>query len=318
MSLISKLTPINLLEEKEKFFADESYNPQFIYGEEINPMSLTKYGIPNPKYLDLAHGILNQAYHHQNETALRQKEGPIATQSQVNLQVKKFLQMHQIENKFKIIWSHSFVARTTINPNIIKLRLPCDFRQNEILSMLYHEIGTHALRRINYEQQPWYKKKKKHNFHEYLKTEEGLANLNSMLPKNFQLIYFNALHYLAVDYAQSHSFSQLWQFLKPFIDDPERRWIMTFRKKRGLRDTSQPGGFTKDLLYFEGAVDVWHYLKQNNFDITNLYFGKMALEDVERAIKMNPNFEPLLPSFFVVNKMKYAEKIAQIGQINHL
>ena len=36
MSFVSDLIPTNLNEEKEKFFADNTYNPQFMYKTEIS------------------------------------------------------------------------------------------------------------------------------------------------------------------------------------------------------------------------------------------------------------------------------------------
>lgn len=316
MSLIKNLTPINLMEEKGKFFADENYNPQFIYEKITSDKTLYKHGYPQTKYLDLAQTILEKTYYKHNEAELDKLKGIPISQRGVTQKTYDFLDIHQLKNRFKIVWSNSFVARATITADTIKLRLPADFRQQDLLSMLYHEIGTHALRRVNYEQQPWYKKKKEYGFKDYLKTEEGLAGLHSLLPLDFQYAYYPALNYVSVAYAQEHSFAELWNFHKKYIDNPERRWERTFRRKRGLKDTSQPGGFTKDLVYFEGMVEVWNYLRQNNFDLTQLYFGKMDLADVDKAVRMNPGFEPLLPSFFVVDKEKYAQKLEKIGQVN--
>ncbi len=316
MSLIQKITPINLLEEKEKFFADENYNPQFKYAQEFDQEILYKHGQPQNKYLELAKTILEKIYYQYNEPELDQLKGNLVNQNKVTKKTTDFLKIHHLEKRFKIIWSNSFVSRATITTDTIKLKLPVDFREKDLLSMLYHEIGTHALRRINYERQPWFKKKKKYEFKNYLKTEEGLAGLHSLLPLNFQGAYYPALNYVSVAYAQKHSFSQTWKFFKKYIDHPERRWGRTLRRKRGLKDTSQPGGFTKDLVYLEGMIEVWNYLNKNNFDITQLYFGKMSWENIDLAIKMNPNFKPLLPSFFIVNKDEYATKIHKIGQIN--
>ena len=318
MSLIKKLTPINLLEEKEKFFANENYNPQFTYEKNVNNEILNKYSQLNSQTADLAQTIIDQAYYQKTETELRKLRGVKVNQKQIEDKIVKFLDMHGLRERFKIIWSNSFVARATITPDTVKLRLPADFHKLDLLSMLYHEIGTHALRRINYEQQPWFKKKKEHGFKNYLKTEEGLAALHSLLPLEFQLAYMPALNYIAVKYAKKHSFAELWNFLIPYIDDPNRRFIFAFRKKRGLTDTSKPGGFTKDLVYFAGLIKVWRYLKQNSFDPTNLYFGKMALENVDEAVKMNPDFEPLLPSFFTTNRVRYEKKLAEIGKVNYL
>jgi hypothetical protein len=318
MNILKKLTPINLLEEKRKFFADEKYNPQFRYEKNVTDEILNKHGQPNSQTADLAQTIIDQAYYQKTETELRKLRGLQVNQQDVKNKIIEFLDMHGLKERFKLVWSNSFVARATITNNTIKLRLPVEFRQLDLLSMIYHEIGTHALRRINYEQQPWFQKKKKYEFKNYLQTEEGLAALHSLLPQNFQLAYQPALNYMAVKYAQKHSFAELWQFLTPYIDNLNRRWIFTFRKKRGLTNTSQPGGFTKDLLYFEGMVEVWQYLKKHNFDITNLYFGKMALEDIDKAVEINPNFKPLLPSFYVTDPAGYKQKMINVGKTNLL
>ena len=318
MSLISKLTPVNLQEEKKKFFADENYNPQFEYGEEIIDENLYKYGQPKSKILDIAQTIVNKAYANRSETELRELRGKKVSKHQVEEKINKFLEIHNLQDRFKLIWSSSFVARTAITSDTIKLRLPVEFNQLDLLSMIYHEIGTHALRRINYEKQPWFKKKNKYGFKDYLQTEEGIAILHSLLPQKFQLAYQAALNYLTVQYAQQHSFVKTWNYLAPYIDNPNRRFVFTFRKKRGLKDTSQAGGFTKDLVYLAGMIEVWSYLKNNNFDLTKLYFGKMSLEDVNKAVSMNPDFKPLLPSFYTLNKSEYVSKIKNIGKINFL
>jgi len=318
MSLISKLTPINLLEEKAKFLANPSYNPQFIYEEPVDVKTLIKYGLPQQKYIDLAQEILDRAYYGRNEQDLLMMEGPILTQTEVTGKTEKFLKLHRLEKRYKVIWSSSFVSRTTIDSSTIKYRIPSQFRKNELLGTLYHEIGTHALRRINYEQQPWFKKKKELGFADYLKTEEGLAALHSLMPSVNKYAYEMASRYLAVAYAQQHTFSELWKYIGKYIQDEETRWMVALRQKRGIEDTSQPGGFTKDLVYFEGIVEVWKWLKAHQFDPTSLYLGKIALVDVTKAMEFSQNFKPSLPSFFSINPEKYAQALIEIGNINVL
>lgn len=317
MSLLTRLIPSNLLEEKAKFMADQTYNPQFKYESSFTEDELYKYGQPQPKYLELAEEILAKAYHNQTETDLLRSEGPLLSQSEVTHKTALFLQMHGIKNRFTISWSASYVSRATINKDTLKLRTTAEFRREGLLGMLYHEIGTHALRRLNYEQQPWYLQKKKYGFQEYLYTEEGLASLHSLLPHTNKSAYSTAIRYAAVNYAQQHSFSQLWSFLSKYLDDPETRWMVTMRQKRGLTDTSQPGGFTKDLVYFEGMVDTWKWLKAHNFDPTLLYMGKIAAADAQRAQQLNPNFQPLLPSFFVLDPSKYHAALVKIEEENN-
>lgn len=317
MGLLSKLIPTNVLEEKQHFFDDQHYNPQFVYEEPVTLQKLQEYGVPRQPYLQLAERIVKEAYFGRNEQDLWMMEGSEISQADVEKKIRAFLAMHGLEKRFQLIWSSTFITRAAITTDTIKLRLPCTFRKEGLISVIYHEIGTHALRRINYEQQPWYKKKKTFGFGEYLYTEEGLASLHSLLPRSFKSAFNSALRYLCVAWAQEHSFSELWQLLTPYVQDPNRRWDIVIRQKRGMSDTSQPGGFTKDLCYFQGMVDVWRWLSEREFDVTPLYYGKLALEDVERAQELNPEFEPQLPSFFTLSHHKYAKQLQQIGEINH-
>jgi len=316
MSLLSDLIPVNLNEEKEKFFNDNSYNPQFIYEKEISQERLIEHGLPNQKYSELSNYILEKTFFGRNEDDLSMMEGPIIIQSYVDKAVKTFLHMHQLQKKYNVIWSSSFLSRASVNRDTLKLRLPADFRKEGLIGMMYHEIGTHALRNINYEQQPWYKHKKKFGFSNYLKTEEGLASLHSLLAHTHKSAFNSAVRYSAVIYSQKTSFAETWRMLGKYVQDPERRWMITIKQKRGLTDTSKPGGFTKDFVYFEGMIEIWLWLKKNNFDITNLYFGKLAKEDAKLATDLNPNFVPKLPSFFSLDKNKYANEMNKIGEFN--
>lgn len=316
MSLLTRMTPQNLAEEKQKFFENPKYNPQFIYEETFTPEILEQHGLPQTQYVTIAQEILDRTYYHRNEHDLFMMEGRSLSQDEVTRKIHTFLKMHKLEQRYEIVWSSSFVSRATIDSSTLKLRLPVDFRKEGLLGMLYHEIGTHALRRINYEQQPWYKKKKKYGFSSYLRTEEGLASLHALLPHTSKSAFISAIRYLAVTQAQKVGFAELWKYLGKYIQDPERRWIVTFRQKRGLTDTSLPGGFTKDLVYFEGIVDVWNWLKKNSFDPTYLYYGKLAMSDVDNARQLNPHFKPALPSFFTIDPAAYASNMSTIGEAN--
>jgi hypothetical protein len=318
MSFLNSIIPINLNEEKEKFFIDNTYNPQFKYKNKIDRKKLYQYKKPTKKYLDIAEKIIDKAYFGRNEHDLTMMEGAVVSQKNVENTIHTFLEMHGIKNRFNIVWSSSFIARTTINVDTIKLRLPANFRKEGLLGMLYHEIGTHALRRINYEQQPWFKKKNKYGFNDYLKTEEGLATLHTLIPHTYKSAFSSALRYKVVSIAQENSFVETWNKLNKYAQDTEKRWLLTFRQKRGLEDTSKPGGYSKDLVYFEGLVDVYRWLEKNNYDITSLYFGKSALSDAEKSLEMNPEFVPELPSFFSLNKEKYKQEIKKIGEYNEL
>ncbi len=318
MSWLSTLTPINLLEEKSKFIADQSYNPQFIYEDEIPQEQLLEYGLPSEPYISLAQEILDKTYHNRNYLDLVHMEGKVIDHDEVEKRIRTFLEMHGLKKRYEIIWSSTFVSRATIDGSTIRLRTNSEFRQENLIGMIYHEIGTHAIRRENYEKQPWFKKRKKFGLiHQYLPTEEGLASLHVLLPKSFTLMYTSAMRYLTNNYAQTHSFAETWQFLSKYMqNDFETQWMICFRQKRGIKDTSQGGGYTKDLVYFEGAVKVWKWLAKNNFDPTALYYGKISHEDAELAVELSPGFEPLLPSFYTLDQKSYRKKIEEIGTTN--
>lgn len=320
MLTLAKLVPINLESEKQRFFAEGgNYNPQFEYEENFHPDELLVHGLPEKELSVLADKIVHEGVGEQLAADAKEKRDGVLSQEAVTKKVEAFLKLHGLENRYTISWSSSYVARTSITATNIKLRIPAAFRsQEDLMGMLYHEVGTHALRRVNYEKQPWFKKKKQFGFGSYLKTEEGLASLHSLLPLENKSAYGSALRYLAVAHAQKESFIETYKFVSQYVDDAERRWAITFKQKRGLTDTSLPGGYTKDLVYFAGLVEVWRFLNKRNFEVDGLYFGKLAKEDVEKAKEMNPTFEPLLPSFYLTDKENYLQQMQKIGQINHL
>lgn len=317
MSLISRITPTNVTAQKLAFLENPNFNPLLTYDEPLGSEELVQFGKPENKYLELAIAILEKAYWHRNEADLNALEGTLCTQSQVEASIFAFLKLHQLENRFKVSFSHSYLSRASISATLLKIRLPLDFRKDGLFSALYHEIGTHALRRLNYEEQPWFKKKSKYGFQSYLVTEEGLASLHGLLPQSFQVAHVAALRYLVVSWAQSYSFLEVWHKLGRYIQDPGRRWVIAIRQKRGLEDTSQPGGFTKDAVYFQGMVEVWRWLSQHEFNPSDLYWGKLHHEDVKLAKSLKPDFQPKLPSFFASNPKKYQKQLKEIGELNY-
>jgi len=316
MRILQALTPNNLLAEKEHFFSDDTYNPQFKYDVPPDLVKTNIYQKPTKELLDLATVIVEKAYSQQSEEELRNLEGQVIPEKEVERKVELFIAAHDLTNVINHVWSVSFLSRATMSLHTLKLRSGVEYRDLDTIGMIYHELGTHALRRLNYEQQPWYKKKKKYGFSDYLASEEGLAITHSLLPKKLQLAYSAAIRYLACAYSQQHSFVELWNYLKKYISNSDRLWTICVRQKRGIEDTSQSGGYTKDFVYFEGFVEVINWLRNNDYRLEDAYYGKMALTDVEKAKEMNPHFKPLLPLFYTKKRDQYIERIEHIYQIN--
>jgi hypothetical protein len=319
MSLVQQMTPLNLQEEKQKFFDKGcKYNPQFKYKELITLNKLQKYGEPKQKYLELAETILDEAFNRYSEQELRELEGEQINAEQGMQMLEDFILKNNLQDKIKVSWIEGHISKASAYKNEFKLRKDFDYREKQFLATLYHEVGTHFLRRLNYVEQPFYGKKGKLEFANYLFTEEGLASLHSQLAANYKLDYYHALTYVATDVAQKSSFIKTYEFIHQYLKDELRAWRLTVKMKRGLYDTSEPGGFTKSIVYLEGMAEVWQYLKASNFDVEGLYYGKIAAKDVNKAREMNPDFKPQLPHFYTQDRQAYEKQIRSIAKINHL
>lgn len=321
MGLITDLHPVNYQEEKQRFLADPTFDPQFRYVRRFSTDELTSYGFPTDEYLTLAQKILDAIVAHVSPAEIQQLRGEVLNPDTVTTAFENFLTAHGLEGQFQIVWSTEFVSRAAVRTDrTIKLRLPNSIREHDLEGLIYHELGTHVLRQVNYQQQPWYRRKKRHGFSPYLKTEEGLGAIHAALPKTgfSDQTLKNVVNYLAIQKAQEGSFLDVWQFVSQYFTDPDTAFTISFKQKRGLPDTSRPGGFTKDLVYFEGFADTSRFLVRHDFPIEQLYFGKLAWQDIDRAVQLNPDFKPLLPSFYTQDPAYYRQRVTDIAKLNFL
>ncbi len=146
-------------------------------------------------------------------------------------------------------------------------------------TMLAHEIDGHVIRAINASHQTEPLLQKPLPF--YIKTEEGLATfLGDYCSTSATLARkHHALKYLAGYLALTASFKNVFEFLADHGFTPELAFQRTFRLKRGFSDTSIPGLFAKEAMYYEGMVEVKKFL-DNGGNVHQLYAGKVGLEDL--------------------------------------
>ena len=113
------------------------------------------------------------------------------------------------------------------------------------------------------------------------------------------------------------SFVELYQDIEKYIDDPEARWKLPVRWKRGFSDTKDPGGYYKDQAYLEGVVHILRNRK--TIDFTGLFCGKISLEDLHRpsiAKKLNKD-KIKVPN--IIDKMDhYMAALDRIASTNHI
>ena len=82
--------------------------------------------------------------------------------------------------------------------------------------------------------------------------------------------------------AQQYGFSKVYNHLKEFFSE-SWAYRLTCRVKRGMVDTSKPGGVTRDYSYIEGYLkvkDMFEQADEKEF-MRILYTGKIGLEHVD-------------------------------------
>lgn len=316
---LNDLVPINLHAEREKFFdSGFQYNPQFIYQKNFSKKELSKYGKPKLWYLFLAKRIINKYLKEEQTNTTNYDRESSLNQTNIQSLIEDRMDFYGLKNNYEIVFSDRFISRISINNKRkqIKVKLPIKINKNEIEPILSHEIDTHVLRQLNYKQQPWFEKKKIHGFKPYLRTEEGLATINELIASKYKLAYKSAVNYLAVDLALKKDFVTVFDFLHRIWKDPEKAWSSTLRKKRGVTDTSKKGAYTKDLVYFEGFIQVLYYLKRNNCNPSDLYYGKINLKDIKKIKKLGVSNKIILPKIFSKNPKEYAQNIQKLFKNN--
>lgn len=117
--------------------------------------------------------------------------------------------------------------------------------------------------------------------------------------------------------ASKLSFVDLFNNLDQYIDNPRRRYKCVLRVKRGLIDTSEPGGLYKDQVYMEGAIQILRDRK--NIDFIALYCGKLALDDLKKPIiEKKMRKEGILLPNFMMNMEEYYKALDIIAETNHI
>lgn len=332
--LLSALTPVNFEMEREKFFAQENYSPQFIYKKpsnseldllrsrlEIFPLendysilgkifyhkqqelikkietiraigtesftaqSLDLYGEPTGKLVDLAEK------NYQNKI-ITETNGVYLKQSEVIALLSKKLNRAEIPHKIVVVkdLSARITVKTLEKSILINLRSGALFKHSDLIGTIAHEIETHAYRYANGMLQPF--KIFSEGLGGYLATEEGLAIYSKeQAYKNPRKFITRALGVLAVHWALTASFYEIYQRLRAKGVLPKTAFSITYRAKRGLADTSRPGAFTRDYLYLKGVLEIEKYIDQG-FDPKKLYVGKIGIADLPAISKLSGMKEP--------------------------
>jgi len=117
-----------------------------------------------------------------------------------------------------------------------------------------------------------------------------------------------AARVLAVETALNKSFRETYKFLEGLFDK-EKAWDLAVRVKRGIKDTSKPGAFTKDIIYLKGFYEVNDFIK-NQSGLHLLHYGKIG---IQHALLI-PSIEGLNNPFLVLKK-QFKKRINELSLI---
>jgi hypothetical protein len=303
---LTQLIPLNLFEEKQKFFAQKNYNPQFIYREDFPVSKLTIWGFPQKE-------LFEEAIQRMSGLSFGTPTENLVSQDHVYESVRQFNQRYAIQDPMHVEFSENLIARCKVTFNTISFRLPLQYTPETFDGLYRHELETHILRRANHLLH--FPNQEFTEHWDYRRTEEGLANLHSHLFLSDKTIKKTYLSYVSVYLSQNFSFAEAFRQLVELRIPEDKAWNLIVRTKRGMTDTSQPGGLTKDICYLEGTLMVWNWLINKNGNPHDLYLGRLGLEDVDRFKGTIDTSQSFYPSFFEDMDV-YNKSIAEIGEAN--
>ena len=355
----SKLIPLNLLEEKSKFFDANivNYNPQFLYrinDEKRENILQSEIGKQETKLLYEAIGILEEAVKIYGNGNVLNSTVPTTSSLQVqeltpiqaNNVLSDYLKKCRVHKHCDIKWANNmpnvgtFMNRKSVsyarfmckdeyfdktNSDKCKhiLYVSTNINRNPVRleSFANHEIGTHLIRRINEEIQPWFFNRKRfylpkpRGTRQDIQTEEGFACINETINTPEQLLVRPALNYFASALAKTKSFSEIFNVLETYVVDKEKRWTICVNAKRGLLNSSTPGGDGRVQSYFEGAVFILRNIKY--IDIQLLFCGKIAVTDHDHLKRVARRHGLIIPPF-AANIQEYRSKLVKMSFRNKL
>lgn len=327
LKLLYHLRPINLEEERVKFFRNFKTNPRFVYpelkfdlyalrkgltqiqtdttilgklfekkkeevakkitllefrgfAEEFTNASINLYGKPDGKLVEDVENWLKET-----SITYSPEKGNI-TAEEAKIIMDKVFEKYGLKNWKAKIKEEMVSDAIAGKNNRLFLRKGALFTEKRIENLIIHEIETHILTAENGKAQDY--ELFNRGLPNYLETQEGLAMYNIINQKGDESknLYLSITLVLAVHFSLKHSFVEVFEKMLDYKIPPERAWRNALKVKRGLEDTSEPGGFTKDLLYYRGYNQIKQFVAAGG-NIKDLYRGKFNSDDIELILQIS-------------------------------
>ncbi len=250
----------------------------------VTDISLKKYSKPSPKLFRNAARVLRGKVDSYNVVEMKKVKS------------EDMLKYDEISDIFNLVlvklgldgWS------TGKSMNIAKNGAKLGIKRKEILldpnierskfklrKTLVHEVGTHVLRSVN-GSRSGFDALANANLPSYLDVEEGLATWNESDMNLLTLRWLKEKAALtwAIYIGEQYTFRELYNSILGVL--PKYSAFNTvYRVKRGLGDTSYPGIYAKDVVYFRGFRKVNRMLKKDLSLYEKLYAGKIDFDQTE-------------------------------------
>lgn len=278
------------------------------HARQFTDASCALFGQPSSVLLTSA----QEVFHTHTVCALPDPESSWLSTEKVQRRLEAVLSSYDL-GAWHVAVRENTVARCTVGGNTITLRAGSLFPPSDVDALIAHEIETHVLTSENGLHQPYTIFRT--GFAQYLDTQEGLAiyNQNRMLSQHHEKRLGAVRSLLSIAFALEHGFADTRKYLEEALGyTPEKALMKAMDIKRGIGDTSEPGAFTKGIVYYRGLRAIEHFIATGG-DVKRLYVGKIALEDLDIVEGIAGVKKPvLLPRFLrgetVAKKSKKVKK----------
>jgi len=290
MNLIDIITPINLKEEKLKFFSDLKYHPVFEYKWQNKKINIKAEGLKPNLIKSIIEQDINSiiknagiyfdisAWSYLQIAKNLTKNAPLlisneTNQDFINLFYKTFKFLGLNEYKVKLVDEVGFNFRPSVKNKEIVMSKYANFQFFSAEGEVRHEL-VHIIR---YENGRYNNILSSSN---YLPTEEGLATLmqdTSLggVSSEFQ----HAAEYIASYVGSSGSLRDIFEYLLSIGFNPELAWQRACRHKFGLVNTKEAGDILKPAMYFANSQKIRSF---DNHKILKLFMGRIAMSESDK------------------------------------
>ncbi|MDP2587549.1 MAG: DUF1704 domain-containing protein [bacterium] len=261
------------------------------------------YGLPDKEILQDAHDLMGATNPLQPQSDKKQS---VLSSQTVAHNLRDVLSQYNLSD-WKVVMTTDIISGVIVRASIktVYVHANAVLNVSRLGPIITHEIETHVLTTVNGQAQPL--DIFVLGFAGYTRTQEGLAayNVESQHPELFHRpARFWSRNAIAVDTAQHASFREVFEHMKTLQFSDHFSFSVAAKVKRGLINTAEHGGFTKDYVYLAGRRDVINFIAAGGA-LSDLYIGKILLSDLSLLQKQPWLVEPaVLPGFATKEQSK--------------